>query len=73
MKTIDLSKGDLSFKKAESLIDDLGYLSYRHNRKISPNCLPHYFDFVFGEEKVTRYEERYQDEMSVQCGRCPHV
>lgn len=70
-KTVDLSGGD-THKKAVSLIDDLGYISYRHNRRISPNVLPHYFDFVFGEENVTRYEEKYQAELICH-PRCPHV
>ena len=62
-QTIDLSKESVGHEKAINLIDDLNYACYRHNRRISPNVLPHYFDFVYGTERIERYEARFQAEL----------
>ena len=63
MNTLDLRKDSLTFTKALSLIDDLGYISYRHNRRISPNVEPKGWECIFGAEKVERYEAKFQAEV----------
>lgn len=63
MITVDPEKDKITYNKALSLIDDLGYISYRHNRRISPLVEPKGWVCIFGAEKVERYEERYQEEV----------
>jgi hypothetical protein len=54
--------GSLTYEKCLALVDDLGYINYRHNRVMSPNRPYTDWDDIYGEVNVDRYEERFQSE-----------
>lgn len=53
MKTFDEQA-----KESYRIIDELNYICYRHNRKISPNRSPDYWSDIF--PNYQDFEERFQ-------------
>jgi hypothetical protein len=56
---IPTNKGHMT---PDDIVSDLTYMSYAHNRDISPDITPERWARIFGEELTQRMERRYQQE-----------
>lgn len=55
----EFSFGD-AIKDARNIVDSLTYMSYTHNRRISPHVTPEQWKTVFGANTVEIFEPLFQ-------------